>query len=45
MPGGKVTMPFGKARQRQLDILSTGHPGVEKHLGVVISMLETELDN
>jgi hypothetical protein len=31
--------------ERQLDILSTGHPGVEKHLSMVISMLETELDN
>jgi hypothetical protein len=30
--------------ERQQDILSVGHPGVEKHLNVVISMLETELD-
>ena len=32
-------------RERQLDILATGHPGIEKHLSVVISMLENELDN
>jgi hypothetical protein len=31
--------------ERQLDILATGHSGVEKHLSVVISMLENELDN
>jgi len=31
--------------ERQLDILATGHPGVEKHLSVVISMLENDLDD
>jgi hypothetical protein len=31
--------------ERQMDILATGHSGVEKHLGVVISMIENELDN
>lgn len=30
--------------ERQFDILKTGHPGVEKHLVEVISMLEEELD-
>ena len=29
--------------ERQLDILSIGHPGVEKHLNTVISMLRNEL--
>jgi hypothetical protein len=30
--------------ERQMDILATGHSGVEKHLSAVISMLENELD-
>lgn len=30
--------------ERQLDILDTGHPGVEQHLPAVISMLEEELN-
>jgi hypothetical protein len=31
-------------RERCGDILDTGHPGVEKHLSVVLKMLEEELD-
>jgi len=30
--------------ERQQDILSIGHPGVEKHLNVVIPMLENEIN-
>jgi hypothetical protein len=31
--------------ERQMDILATGHPDVERHLSVVISMIENELEN
>ena len=30
--------------ERQQDILYVGHPGVEKHLNTVVSMLQSELD-